>query len=104
MNCSGTVTTGINSHVDGRAHPFLAVYDVTNSRAKLYTDLEAITGSFGVLNVSPALGMGALVSGQTAASASHLYFAVSTGSVAEALSDNGRASQFLKALGWTLTW
>lgn len=104
LNCSGTVTTGINSHVDGRAHPFLAVYDVTNSRAKLYTDIEAITGSFGVLNVTPTIGMGAIISGQTAASASNLYFAVCTGSVAEALSDNGRASQFLKTLGWNLTW
>lgn len=104
LNCSGTVTTGINSHLDGRAHPFLAVYDVTNSRAKLYTDVEAITGSFGVLNVLPTIGLGAIVSGQTAASASNLYFAVCTGSVAEALSDNGRASQFLKTLGWNVTW
>ncbi len=104
LNCSGTATTGLNDHRDGRVHPFLAVYDVANSRAKLYTDIEAITGSFGVLNVAPNLGIGAIVAGQTAAPASHLYFSIATGSVAELLSDDGRASAFLKTLGWSLPW
>jgi len=104
VNCSGVVSTGINDHRDSRVHPFLAVYDVTNLRVKLYTDLEAITGSYGILNQTPAIGLGAIIAGQTCASASHTFFSVCTGSTAELLSDNGRASQFLKTLGWPLVW
>lgn len=104
LNCAGSTVSTNNDHRDGRVHPFLIVYDATNSRAKFYTDLESVTGSFGVLNQPATIGIGAIVAGQQAAPASYLYFAVCTGSVAEVLSTDGQASSFLKTLGWTVPW
>ncbi len=105
LSCSGTLTSGTIDHRDSRVHPFLIVYDVTNSRAKLYTDLAKHTGTYGVLNVTPTIGLGSLFGAAAfAATASFVYFAVCTGSTAVTLSDDGQASVFLKNLGWNLSW
>lgn len=104
LNCSGTATTAVNGHCDGRVHPYLIVYSVANSRAKMYTDLEAVTGTFGTLNQTPSLGLGALAVGQIPMAASYNFFASATGTVADTLSDDGQASLFLKTLGWTVPW
>ena len=106
ISVSGTITNGVVDHRDGRVHPVLIVYDETNSRAKLYTDLEKVTASFfaGVAGQNGNIGLGALTSGLTSFSGSILYFATATGSVAGTLSDDGQASKFLKDLGWNPSW
>ncbi len=94
-------------HVDGRFHPLLIVYDPVNSRIKAYSDLDVITGSFpGAIGTgSNALGMGWLGENSNGTGDhDHIYFAVATGSVATALSDDGKAAAFLKKLGWTPRW
>lgn len=89
------------SHDDGRIHPVLLVRDVTNNRNKMYTDINFCTGS------SPATalydgfkGFGG-GTGIVPCTGTMVYMAYCTGSVAEALSDNGKAAVFLKTLGWT---
>lgn len=110
--CAGEAATGsITTYAgDGAVHPFLLVYDKTSSRVKLYTDLECITGTFNattrVDNTTGSLVLGSngtAVYGN-AASASHVYWTFCTGALAESLSDNGRASAFLKTLGWNVSW
>jgi len=110
LYCSGTTTPGTKPLNDGRVHPVLLVYDKTNSRVKLYTDMEKITGSFGgglqiANSLTSSMGIGnASVTALNTASGSYSYYTFCTGSVAESLSDDGRASSFLKALGWSLPW
>jgi hypothetical protein len=108
--CSGTSVTGSYDHADGRVHPFMLVYDATNQRVKGYSDLEAITGSYQPLSLytslTSSIGIGGIPQWVTsvAVSGTYLYFTICTGSLAEQLSDDGQASQFLKSLGWNPPW
>lgn len=108
--CSGSNVAGIQSIADGRVHPVLLVYDKTNLRVKLYTDLEKVTGSVGgglrlANSTTASLGIGnASVTTLNSASGSYGFFAFCTGSVAESFSDDGIASAFMKSLGWSLPW
>lgn len=104
VNVSGSATNFTTSHDDGRVHPFLLVLDRTNSRAKAYSDLDKVTGTFpATAFYDQTKGYGG-VGGFASPSGTLVYMAYCTGSVAEALSDNGRASAFLKALGWSVGW
>jgi hypothetical protein len=109
--CVANSTTGsITVPYGDRVHPWLFVYDVTNSRVKLYSDLEAVTGTFTQLqltvNVTGTYGWGAGpgYTNRVACSGVYMYSAVTTGSQAELLSTDGQASQFLKTMGWSPTW
>lgn len=104
---AGITTTGSVSVTDGLVHPILMVYDKTNSRAKLYTDYEKVTGSFGALslvaNITASISIGGTESSAGAPS-KYCYAAICTGTLAESFSDDGKASNLLKNLGWTITW
>lgn len=108
--CCGAAITGSQALADGRVHPVLLVYDTAGSRVKLYTDLEKITGSYAAMtqltSATGVLGMGQPDQPgiSLAASGTYVYYTITTGSVAENLSDDGRASKFLKDLGWTVSW
>lgn len=118
LYCSGSTTTGSQSIQDGRAHPLLLVYDKTNSRVKAYSDLEAVTGTFHktvIRNSTTASffwgastqhnpGSGQNPGNAIAASGNFIWAAACTGSTAEQFSDDGKASKFLKDLGWTVSW
>lgn len=100
---SGTFVGAVSNHVDGRFHPFLIVLDLTNGRSKMYTDLDKVTGSFpstAYYDGTKGFGGG---TGLSATTGTLVYAAYCTGSVAERLSLNGPASDFLKRLGWTNT-
>jgi hypothetical protein len=109
LYCAGATVTGTTAFHHDRVHPLLLVYDKTNSRVKAYTDLEKITGSFNALTIvnslTASVGFGATAAGAlVGASGSYTYFAFTTGSQAEQLSDDGKASSFLKTMGWSIPW
>lgn len=106
LSCSGSNSADSIADYRGKVHPFLIVYDPTNSRAKLYTDLEKVTGSYNSFGSTSALGIfkGFGANNMNAASGSICYLAFCTGSVASSLSDDGRASKFLKDLNWYVGW
>lgn len=108
--CAGATATASNAINDNRVHPILMVYDKTNTRVKLYTDLEKVTGSFNALSLV-ANTTGNLTFGGTNSSPfttpppMQIFWAsFCTGALAESLSDDGKASDFLKRLGWTIPW
>lgn len=109
LYCAGATVTGSTSlTTDGNVHLVLMVYDKTNSRAKLYTDLEKITGSFNALvlqnSITASIGIGGTES-STPTPQQVLYSAICTGTLAESLSTDGVASAFVKSLGWSwITW
>jgi hypothetical protein len=103
VNCSGTTVAGVSDHRDGNVHPTLLVYDNTNQRIKLYSDLEKITGSYFATTAPNAVGIGD-ISDINSANFDAVYWALMTGSTAELLSDDGRASALLKQLGWNPPW
>lgn len=108
LYCAGATTTGTQPIVDGRYHPLMIVYDKTNSRAKMYTDLEKVTGSFNALalinSVTGNLGFGGRGVFTNPPPMGVLWGAFCTGTLAEEMSDDGKASDFLKRLGWTVSW
>jgi hypothetical protein len=106
LSVSGSTTPDSVNDYRNVVHPFLLVYDPTNSRAKLYTDLEKVTGSYQPYgSASPlAIFKGFGANNQNSPSGSMCYLAFCTGSVAAALSDDGKASVFLKNLGWVVPW
>lgn len=105
LSCSGSNSADSTADYRGAVRPFLIVYDPTHSRAKLYTTLQKITGSYNSFGSASTLaifkGFGA--NNMNDASGSICYLAFCTGSVAAALSDDGKASKFLKDLGWVET-
>lgn len=108
LYCAGATATGSQSIVtDGNFHAVLMVYDKTNSRAKLYTDLEKVTGSFNALNLVANLTSSISIGGTestTPCPSKYIWAAICTGTLAESFSDDGKASAFLKSLGWNITW
>lgn len=112
MNTAGTLTligsgsnagTTANDYRTGRFHPVLIVNDVSTGRHKLYTDLEVITGS-STGQTAGQYGLFSIQGTPTSFCGQIAYTAVCTGSTAEALSDDGRASDYLKRLGWNVSW
>jgi hypothetical protein len=97
ISIAGNVTNGTANYVDGKVHPFLLVYDRTNSKGMLYTDLEAITGTFGAGATEGNKGLAGV--GGVAGGFNFAYVACFTGSDAEAL-----GKQSLRTLGWTLQY
>lgn len=89
---AGTAS-GAYNYVDGAAHAFLFVYDANASTAKLYTDQETITGTFGASITSGIKGIGG--SGTSPPVAGYTLGAVWHGSDAEGLDGD-----VLTALGW----
>lgn len=108
LYCAGATATGSAAICDGRYHPLLIVYDATNSRAKLYTDLEKVTGSFNALSlvasVTGNLGFGGRGIFTSPPPMGVVWGAFCTGALAESLSDDGVASDYLKRLGWSVPW
>ncbi len=108
IDCAGATTTGSQQINHNRVHPVMLVYDKTNSRVKCYTDLEKITGSFNALTLAvsrtASLGFGGPADGSINLGMNVMWGAFTTGTVAESLSDDGRASSFMKALGWPVVW
>jgi len=110
LYCGGSSVTSSIVMTDRTVHPFMLVYDKTNSRVKLYTDKQSLTGTF--VQVTPnANSTGSFFVGgstfpwsQTSISGVHVYAALATGTLAETFSDDGVASNFLKTLGWTVPW
>lgn len=102
----GGATAGTQNHMDGRVHPIMMVLDGTNSRAKMYTDLEKVTGTFAVPSWLNGFGprVGAARSTDNAAKMDCVYSLFCTGTLAESLSDDGVASKLLKDLGWNPPW
>jgi hypothetical protein len=110
LYCAGATATGSQTLADGRVHPLLIVYDKTNSRAKLYTDLEKLTGSFNALTLV-ANTTGVLTFGGTNSSVfttsplmNLMWGSFCTGTLAESFSDDGKASDLFKRLGWSVSW
>lgn len=110
LYCGGSCVTGSVIMNDSAVHPFMLVYDQTNSRVKLYTDKQALTGTFTQLAPVTSATGSFYIGGttfpwtQTAVSGVHLYAAMVTGTLAESYSTDGVASNFLKTLGWTVSW
>lgn len=110
LYCAGATTTGSTSiTTDGNAVMSMIVYDKTNSRAKLYTPFEKLTGSFNALglvaNLTASFGVGGALNTTVPSGGSYMWIAICTGSTAENFSDDGKASKFYKDLGWTsITW
>lgn len=108
LYCAGATATSSQTICDGRYHPVLMVYDKTNSRAKYYTDLEKMTGSFNALSLvnsqTGSFGFGGFGTFVVPPPMGMVWGAFCTGTIAESLSDDGIASDFLKKLGWTVSW
>ncbi len=105
---AGASATGAVTFSGDRVHPFMVVYDKTNSRIKFYNDMEKLTGSFNataiINSVTASIGFGGVSQQRTAASGTYVWGALCTGTLAETFSDDGVASAFLKTLGWTIPW
>ena len=109
--CSGSTVTGSSALADNKVHPVMLVYDRTNSRVKLYTDIEKITGSFQTIQIMTSATSSLFFGGytnpwgtQAAASGVYVYASFTTGALAESYSTDGVASNFLKTLGWSVGW
>lgn len=81
----------------------LVVHDITNSRARFFTNVEAISPTFGAATSGTLFGIGAVGSGAFHA-ATVMYLARFQGAQAEFLSTNANAKSFLQALGWSIPW
>jgi hypothetical protein len=101
--CVGVNTSGTASYNDGNVHPFLFVYDRTNSKVVLYTDLETFTGTYnsGATDGNKGYGSGGSVTTPTGMNV--LFGAAYTGASAEALSTQATAKSYLQSLGWTIS-
>jgi hypothetical protein len=108
ITSAGASATGtVQYNANDRVHPWLLVYDKTNSRVKVYTDMEALTGTYNAITntgVSGNFGFGGLPGPRLACSGVYMYGAFCTGTLAESLSTDGVASSFLKSLGWNVPW
>jgi hypothetical protein len=101
---SGTFVNATTNHNDGRVHPCLLVLDLTNSRVKMYTDLDKVTGSFPATAFYDGPKGFGTPTGTPTPTGTLFWAAYCTGALAESLSDNMRASLFLKTLGWNPPW
>ncbi len=101
---SGNFTGATSVHTDGRVHPVLLVLDLTNSRTKMYTDLDKVTGSFPATALYDGPKGFGTPTGTPTPTGTMFWMAYCTGALAESLSDNTKASLFLKTLGWTVAW
>src|SRR5574337_1178104 len=108
--CGAATATGSQNIADSKVHPVLLVYDTTNLRVKLYTDLEVLTGSFTQLQINTSFTASFAFGGLTnplsssPVSGVYVYGSFCTGTFAEQFSDDGTASSFLKKLGWPVGW
>lgn len=101
--CVGVNTNGTANYADGSVHPLLFVYDRTNSKVVVYTDLETFTGTYNVGATDGNKGYGAGGSITTPTGMNVLYGAAYSGANAEALSTQATAKSYLQALGWTIS-
>lgn len=101
--CVGVNTNGTANYADGSVHPFLFVYDRTNTKVVVYTDLETFTGTYGAGALDGNKGYGAGGSVTTPTGMNVLYGAMYTGASAEALSTQATAKSYLQALNWTIS-
>lgn len=112
LNCSGSATSGTVDHRDGRIHPTLIVLNNASGTVRLFTDVDRCSGVYGVLQASGTTafdkgvgGAGLLTtSSRRPGPTTHVYFACATGSIAETLSSDARAHDFLVSLGWSPSW
>lgn len=101
--CVGVNTNGTANYADGNVHPFLFVYDRTNTKVVVYTDLETFTGTYaaGALDGNKGYGAGGSITTPTGMNV--LFGAAYTGANAEALSTQATAKSYLQSLGWTIS-
>lgn len=93
--------SGGTNYEAGSVFPLLFVYDRTNSRARVFTDVEKISPTYGS---GTADGLKFFGGNSTAVlTGRYLYGAWFTGSDAEWLSTDANAKALLEALGWTVS-
>ena len=90
-------TVGSYNYEDGAAHPFLFVYNATDSTVKLFSDQEVLTGTFNATITAGQRGIGD-VSGTAAVSFS-CWSAAWFGANAETIDQTT-----LTKLGWALAY
>lgn len=83
-------------------HPLLLLTDVTNSRARLYTDLEKLSPTFGLGASATNYSLGSLATG-TFSVTTIIYEAGWAGANAEACTD-ASVKAFFQALGYSIPW
>lgn len=95
------ITGPIRPLYGDRVHPFMVVYNRTTAEAWAFTDIGVMwTGSVPAI-ADDDKGIG---SENVACSASFLYYATCTGSIAEWLSNPSNAGSFLNSMGWNCLW
>ena len=101
--CVGVNTNGTANYVDGSVHPLLFVYDRTNTKVVVYTDLETFTGTYaaGALDGNKGYGSGGSITTPTGLNV--LFGALYSGASAEALSTQATAKSYLQSLNWTIS-
>lgn len=89
---------------DDLVHPLVLLYDRTNSRAMMYTDEAATTGTYNAGATDGNKGIGGITgaTGSTAALSGSLYFVMFQGAAAEL--DDAAVRSLLQALNWTVAW
>lgn len=83
-------------------HPVMLVSDVTNSRARLYTDVEKLSPTFGLGANATNYSLGSLATG-TFANVTIPYACGWQGANAETATD-ANVKAFFQALGYVISW
>lgn len=83
-------------------HPLLLLSDVTNSRARLYTDLEKLSPTFGLGANATNYSLGSLATG-TFSATTIIYECGWQGANAETCTD-ASVKAFFQALGYSIPW
>lgn len=100
IHVNGVNTDGASDHAAGGVRPIVLLFDRTNSRAMLYSDLEKITGTYsaGVTDGTKGIGM----AGASPLAGDVLWMLTFAGANAEWSDANVKS--FLTALGWSIPW
>lgn len=95
----GGTANGSTAHNDGLVHPFLLVAQ-SGVSAALYTDLNKMSRTISAISEGPK----GFNPHTNAGTATCVYAAICSGSVAAALLVSGTANSFLSSLGWSPSW
>jgi hypothetical protein len=101
IRCGVNTTNSAAAYTLATVYPVLLVYNRTASSVTMYTDQEALVGTFSVV-VDGVKGYGA-TQGNGDSSSKYLMGSVWSGAAAEQFTTAG-ARALLQTLGWTIPW
>lgn len=96
-------TTGATNYEGGVVTPILFVFDRTNSRARVYTDVEKIAPTYGSGTADGSKWFGSTPASNSGCTARYLWGCWFTGASAEWLSTDANAKAMLQGLGWSVS-